>query len=170
MERTFVIVKPDGVERNLVGEVVRRFEEAGLRIVAMKMMRADKELVEKHYPDWIAERLGKKSARAGAEVKDFKAQGMKIVSWLRDYMIEGPVVAMILEGEDASKRVKELTGYTDPHEAEKGTIRGDLGNDSILQSTKEGRATRNLIHTADPEESQKEIALWFKPEEIYDRQ
>lgn len=171
MERTLVVIKPDGVERNLTGEIIRRYEKAGLKLKALKLVQVDKDLVSRHYPaekDYLIS-LGKKSEKAGDEIEDYETQGRMIVEGLRKYISSGPVVAMILAGEKAIKRVREITGYTDPAKAEPGTIRGDLGEDSILEANKEERACRNLVHASgDPEEAKKEIGLWFDEEEILD--
>lgn len=164
MEKTLVIIKPDGVERALTGEIIRRYESQSLHLTNLKMVTASKHLIEKHYPeenDYLIS-LGKKSEKAGDKITDYRAQGLKIVRGLREYMTRGPVVAMIFEGHDAIKRVRQITGYTDPSTAEKGTIRGDLGEDSILKANSEGRPVRNLIHASGtPEEAEKEIRLWF---------
>ena len=92
--------------------------------------------------------------------------GKNVLKWLRTYLTEGPVVPMILEGKDVRKKVREIVGYTDPPVAKKGTIRGDLGIDSIKKSNEEKRATRNLVHVCDPENFERELKLWFKPSEI----
>lgn len=164
MEQTLVLIKPDGVERNLIGEIIKRYEEGGLKVVLLKLMRADKELVAKHYPEEeeYMETLGRKSAQAGDDVGDFVEHGRMIVTGLRDYITSGPIIAMVLEGEDAIAKVRKITGYTDPTVADKGTIRGDLGQDSILVANREKRPCRNLIHASgNPEEAEKEIKLWF---------
>ena len=169
MEKTLVVIKPDGVERNLVGEIIKRYENNGLKVVALKMLNVNTELIEKHYPsdDEYVTLLGKKSEKAGDRVDNYKEQGLRIINWLRSYLTKGPVVAMVLSGEDAIKKVRKITGYTDPSEAEKGTIRGDLGNDTILKANQEHRSVYNLIHASgNPEEAEKEINLWFKKEEI----
>ena len=169
MEKTLVVVKPDGVQRNLTGEIIKRYQEAGLKLVALKMLKVKQSLIKKHYPEEEAYvvSLGKKSEKAGEKIDDYYKQGMMIIRGLRKYLTEGPVVAMILEGEGAIQKVREVTGYTDPVSAAKGTIRGDFGQDNILQANKEKRSVKNLIHASgNPEEAQKEIALWFKPKEI----
>ena len=164
-EQTLIIIKPDGVQRNLVGEIIRRYEAGGLRAVAMKMLTAPSRLVARHYPsdeEYVIS-LGKKSERGGTVVTDYKKQGLAILSWLRAFISSGPVVAMVLEGENAIQRAREITGYTDPAEAAKGTIRGDLGQDSIKKANSESRPVHNLIHASgNPEEARKEIAIWFQ--------
>ncbi|MBI2232637.1 MAG: nucleoside-diphosphate kinase [Candidatus Aenigmarchaeota archaeon] len=164
IERTLIIIKPDGVRRNLVGEVIGRYEQGGLRVVALKMLKASQELISRHYTEdeGYLISLGKKSEKAGDAVKDYRKHGLMIVHGLRKYMTEGPVVAIVLEGENAIKRAREITGYTDPSAADKGTIRGDFGEDNILEANRENRPVRNLIHASgNPDEAEHEISLWF---------
>lgn len=164
MERTLVVIKPDGVQRNLVGEIIRRYESAGLRLTALQMLRVSEELIRRHYTeqdDYLIS-LGKKSEAAGDKITDYRAQGLKIVRGLRTYMTSGPVVAMIMEGPGAIQKVRDITGYTDPSKAAKGTIRGDFGQDTILEANRQGRPVQNLIHASgNPDEARTEIALWF---------
>lgn len=163
-QKTLVLVKPDGVTRNLIGEIISRYEKAGLKVVDLKMVTASMDLAERHYtsdPDYIRT-LGEKSVAAGDKVDDVMEQGRKIVTSMRKYLTSAPVVAMVLEGEDAVALVRKITGYTDPSSAEKGTIRGDLGQDSILKANKESRPVYNLVHASgNPEEAESEINLWF---------
>lgn len=163
-QQTLIIIKPDGVERNLIGKIITYYENVGLKVVKLKMMLAERDLIMKHYEeneDYMRA-IGQKSKDAGNEVDDILEYGRKIVQSLRDYMTAGPVVPMILEGEDAIALARKVTGFTDPTQADKGTIRGDLGNDSIARANGEGRPTRNLIHASgNPEEAAKEISLWF---------
>lgn len=169
MERTLVIIKPDGVKRNLIGEIIGRYEEGGLKVIGLKMIVVDKSLITRHYPeeDEYLISLGKKSEKAGDKVTNHREHGLMIVRGLREYLTEGPVVAIILHGRDAIQKVRRITGYTDPTAAEKGTIRGDFGEDSILKANSEKRAVRNLIHASgNQEEAEKEIALWFEEDEI----
>jgi nucleoside-diphosphate kinase len=160
---TLVILKPDALERNLAGAIIDRYERAGLRIVDMRFYRrVDEAMLRKHYPDSMAEGLGKKAQLATTGIKDPKAHGMKVLERLRKYFTRNLVLAIRFGGEDAIPLVRKVTGYTDPATAEKGTIRGDLGADSIAKSTAEGRACENLIHASgNPEEAKMEIALWF---------
>jgi len=168
-EKTLVVIKPDGVARNLTGEITRRFQEAGLRLSALKMLKVNESLVAKHYPmdPEYCRTIGEKSAAAGEKIADYEAHGRMIVNGLRKYITSGAVVAMVLEGKDAIKRVREITGYTDPVQAAEGTIRADLGEDSILAANREKRPVRNLIHASgNPKEAEYEIKLWFRKEEI----
>lgn len=164
IQRTLVLIKPDGTQKNLIGEIIRRYESAGLKVVELKMLKAPKDIIEKHYPmerEYL-ESIGEKTIAAGQKVKSAYDQGKKVVTWLRKFIASAPVVAMILEGEDAVLRVRKITGFTDPSTAEKGTIRGDLGTDSILKANQEERPAYNLIHASGSlEEAQKEIHLWF---------
>ncbi len=136
MDRTFVMVKPDGVHRGLVGEVISRLEKKGLKIVAMKMLWIDRDLAENHY----------------AEHKE-----KPFFSSLVDYITSGPVVAMVVEGRNAIKVVRNLVGATNPAEASPGTIRGDFGMD----------VGRNVVHASDsPQSAKREISLFFAEEEL----
>lgn len=163
-QKTLIIIKPDGVERNLIGKIISYYEEAGLKVIKLKMMSASRELIMKHYEeneDYM-KAIGQKSRDAGNQVDDILEYGRMIVKSLRDYMTSGPVVPMILEGQDAIALARKITGFTDPTQAEKGTIRGDLGNDSIAKANGENRPTKNLIHASGtPDEAAKEISLWF---------
>ena len=170
-----VLIKPDGVQRGLIGEVIKRYERSGLKLVAMKMMVPKEELVEKHYlvdPKWRI-KTGMKTIEA------YKKQGKKppsedplkvtevILNNLKKYMTTGPVVVMVWQGMHAAGIVKKITGGTEPLTSDVGTIRGDLTIDSYEVADVDGRAVRNIIHASgSPEEAEKEIALWFRPEEI----
>src|SRR3989344_1924115 len=163
-QQTLIIIKPDGVDRNLIGKIISYYEEAGLKVIKLKMMEASRELIMKHYEEneEYMKAIGQKSKDAGNKVDDILEYGRMIVQSLRDYMTSGPVVPMILQGEDAIALARKVTGFTDPTQADKGTIRGDLGQDSIAKANSEGRPTKNLIHASgNPEEAEKEISLWF---------
>jgi nucleoside-diphosphate kinase len=165
--RTFVLIKPDGVQRRLIGEIIGRYEKAGLRVTALRMLGADATVIAQHYPNSMAEGLGLKTMRAGQPIDDPIHHGQKVLGWLRTYLTSGPLVAMILEGEDAIARARVITGYTDPAEADNGTIRGDLGEDSIPRSTREHRPVRNLVHASgNVHEAEREIELWFPRERV----
>ena len=179
VERTFLMVKPDGVQRGLVGEIIRRIEKPGLKIIAMKMVQAKRDQVEKFYPSersWF-ETIGKKTTKAyeelGLDIKstfgtvELEKIGKTIKKWLIDFIIAGPVVPMIIEGNSAVKKVRDIVGYTDPYNAAPGTIRGDLTSDSIALGNVMGRAAVNLVHaSSDVSEAKREISLWFEPKEI----
>ncbi len=168
VQQTLIIIKPDGVAGGHTDEVIRRYEAVGLKVVKRKDMTAPIEVVEKHYPmdpDYLKS-IGEKTIAAGQAVKSAEDQGRKVVTWLRKFITSGPVVALILEGEDAVKVARKTTGFTDPATAEKGTIRGDLGTDNILDANREERPVYNLIHASGSEqEAQNEIELWFGSEQ-----
>lgn len=164
MEKTLVLLKPDTVKRNLIGEVTSYFEKAGLKVVAMKMLEADSEIVSKHYvedPEYMKS-VGEKAAANGVEVSDPVEYGRGIVIGLRTYLTSGPIIAMVLEGEDGVALVRKVTGATNPPRAEEGTVRRDLGEDSFDKANAEDRPVQNLVHASGTlEEAEKEIKLWF---------
>ena len=164
LQQTLIITKPDGVSRGLTDEIIRRYEAVGLKVIKRKDMMAPLPIVEKHYPmdpDYLKS-IGEKTVAAGQKVKSAEDQGRKVVTWLRKFITSGPIVAMVLEGENAVSVAREVTGFTDPATAEKGTIRGDLGTDNILDANREERPVWNLIHASgSEEEAKKEIQLWF---------
>ena len=173
-ERTFVIVKPDGVQRSLVGEIIKRFERTGLKIVALKFCVLSEEKIWKHYnkDDAWFEKKGSKIAqdRAGHGMvvdKNPIEYGKDIIRALVKFMTASPVVMMVLEGNQAVAVVKKIVGETEPATSDVGTIRGDLTLDSYQISAVDDRAVRNLIHCSDEVENAKtEIALWFEESEI----
>ncbi len=138
MERTFVMLKPDAVQRGIVGEIISRFERKGFKIVAMKMLKVSRELAERHY----AEHKGK-----------------PFFEGLLSYITSSPVIAMVIEGKNAVKVVRSIVGATNPAEAQPGTIRGDYGLDV-------GRNVIHASDSL--ESAKREIALFFSPEEIYE--
>ena len=164
IQQTLILIKPDGVEKGLTEEIIRRYEAAGLKEVKRKDLLAPLAIVEKHYPmesDYLKS-IGEKTIAAGQQVKSAEEQGRKVVTWLRKFITSGPIVALLLTGEDAVKLARKTTGFTDPSSAEKGTIRGDLGTDNILDANREQRPVYNLIHASgSEEEAAKEIQLWF---------
>ncbi len=181
IERTFVMVKPDGVERGLVGEVVSRMEKRGLRIVAMKMVKPSIAHLDGHYPKddtWIA-RLGDKGFNVfkeyGIDPKEIMGTddnleaGKKVRVWLVDYLAEAPVVPMIIEGIHAIDMARKIVGVTLPSKADIGTIRGDFSVDSPAAANFSKRAIRNIVHASEnKQEAEQEIAHWFSEEEISD--
>jgi nucleoside-diphosphate kinase len=165
LQQTLIIIKPDGVERSLIGKIISYYEEAGLKVVKLKLISADRDLITKHYEeneDYMIS-IGKKAEGAGNKIDDYLEYGRGIVQSLRDYMTSGPVVPMVLEGDDAIALARKVTGFTNPPQADKGTIRGDLGKDSFNEANAENRPCRNLIHASgNEEEAAKEITLWFE--------
>ncbi len=180
MEQTFVAIKPDGVQRGLTGEILRRFEQAGLKIVAMKMVQVSEELANKHYPtdrEELIVGIGEKTLAGYKELEidakkelgtsDPKQIGELVRSWLADYITSGPVVAMVLESPHAIELVRKLVGGTMPLTASPGTIRGDLSYDSPHLANSRNRPVKNMIHASgNKEEAQYEISLWFEQQEI----
>ncbi len=179
-ERTFLLVKPDGVKRGLVGEVIRRIEQRGLKIIALEMISATPEQVDGHYPKeqlWI-NRLGEKTLATYAKygydaphelgTDDPKRIGAMVRSWLIEGLTSGPIVKMVIEGIHAVDMVRKLAGSTMPSAAEMGTIRGDYSVDSPAAANRDKRAVRNLVHASEtPEEARHEIEYWLAPEELH---
>lgn len=167
IERTLVIIKPDGVARNLVGEIIRRFEKRELVIKALEMVWADDDILSLHYP--LSDRnyvltLGHVDilGKSKQELDEIYQKNSQIIKKLQEYIKSGPIVKMVLEGEGAVEVVRDIVGKTNPAQADKGTIRGDLGEDSFEQADKEGRSVRNLVHASGTsEEAEQEIKLWF---------
>jgi nucleoside-diphosphate kinase len=175
-ERTFIILKPDTVQRSLMGEVIRRFERTGLKCTAMKMFMADEARLLEHYNKDDAWFL-KKGTRI---VEEMTAQGRKvekepieygkdIIRTIVHYMEAAPVVGLVFEGNEAVAVVTKLVGTTEPKTSDVGTIRGDFTVDSYSHSSFENRSVRNLIHCSEsPAEAEREIAIWFTQNEIMD--
>lgn len=180
-ERTLIFIKPDGVQRGLSGEILRRFERAGFRIVGLKMVQATSTFLERHYPtdETFLRTLGGKTKEAfeaaGLDVKretgsdDALAIGRAVRGWLIAYVASGPVVAFVLEGIQAVGTARKIVGDTLPFRAAPGTIRGDFSIDSPTVANVQRRPVRNLIHASGTlEEAVFEIDLWFRPEELLD--
>lgn len=179
-EKTFVMVKPDGVRKGLVGEIIHRFEQRDLKVVALEMFQANEERVHDHYPKdskWI-NRLGEKTMgtyeKYGMDpieemgTKDTMEIGEKVRKWLIEYMVSGPSVRMVIEGVHAVDMVRKIVGPTMPYLAEMGTIRGDFSADSPALANAEKRAVMNLVHASEtPEEAMHEIEYWFGKSPIY---
>ncbi len=169
-----VFIKPDGVQRGLIGEVIKRFERTGLKLVGLKLKTLYTERCLKHYNKdhaWY-EKKGSRSIeerKANGLMVDKSAidYGKEIIEALVKFMTSGPVVAMVWEGNKATGVVTKLVGTTEPTTSDVGTIRGDFTIDSYEITSVDGRAVRNLIHCSEsPEEAEREIALWFSKEEI----
>ena len=179
-ERTFCMIKPDGVKRALIGDIISRFEKSGLKIVAIRMFTPTATQVRKHYPmsdeAWVM-RLGEKSLSAfdgiEADAKDVlgtvdKSQiGKRVSESLVQFMTSGPVVAMVVEGIQAIDMVRKVCGHTLPFKADIGTIRGDYSVDSPSVANADFRAIHNLVHASETQsEAVNEIQLWFGNEKI----
>lgn len=181
-ERTYVMIKPDGVKKGLIGEIIRRFEQRDLKVVALEMFEPTKEQINNHYPKdeaWVR-RLGQKTLttynKYGIDAKkelgtddDFEL-GKMVRGWVVDYMISAPLVRMVVEGVHAVDMVRKICGATIPSMADMGTIRGDYSADSPAVANTEHRAVMNLVHASEtPQEAEHEIEHWFgKREVIFD--
>ena len=174
-ERTVVIIKPDGVQRSLIGEVIHRYERMGLKLVGIKMVTPTAEQIEKHYlvnPDWkinvgtkTIENYNKKGETPPST--DPLVVGENVLKMLKHYMTMGPVISMVWEGANAVEVVRKVTGSTEPRSSDVGTIRGDFMLDSYPIADLDVRALRNIAHiSGNVSEATKELPIWFKPEEI----
>ncbi|KKS44639.1 nucleoside-diphosphate kinase [Candidatus Azambacteria bacterium RIFOXYD1_FULL_42_11] len=180
-ERTVILIKPDGVKRGLIGEVISRIEKRGLKIIALSMISPTRKQIDEHYPKdqaWV-KRLGEKSlatyAKYGWDAKEEMGTddpmkiGKSVRGWILDFMTSGPSVKIVVEGIHAVEMVRKLVGNSIPALAEMGTIRGDFSVDSAALANKNQRAVHNLIHASETsEESAHELSYWFSPEEIFD--
>jgi len=152
MERTLVLIKPDGVKRGLVGEIISRFEKAGLKIIGLKIVWIDEDFAKRHYTEDIAERRGEKVRKS-----------------LLKFINSGPVVAICIEGISAIENVRKMVGETEPKTALPGTIRGDYSHISFSRADEADKAVENLIHaSSDKEDAEREVSLWFAVEELHE--
>jgi len=174
MERTFVLIKPDGLSKKVVGSIVSRFEAVGLSVIAVQLVAPSAEMVLEHYPateEWL-NLVGRKTldsykesgcdANAVLGTNDPVRIGEKVRSWLVDYIAEKNCLAMVWEGNNAVANVRKLCGATIPTMAAAGTIRGDYSTDSPESANAEQRAINNLVHASGAlDEAEREITLWF---------
>ena len=150
LERTLVILKPDALDRGIMGEILTRFERVGAKFVGMKMLVSDKDTAEKHYTEDLARRRGE-----------------KVRNMMIEMLMSGSVIAVALEGIDVVEVVRKMVGATEPKAAAPGTIRGDYAHVSFRYADEEGIGIFNLIHaSSSPEDAEVEIAVWFRPEEL----
>lgn len=180
-ERTYVMLKPDGVRKGLTGEVIRRLEQRDLKIVALEMFQPTHEQIDNHYPkneEWIT-RLGVKTlgtyekygydAMADFGTTDPAKIGPEIRKWLIDYMLSAPLVKIVVQGIHAVDVVRKIAGPTMPYLADMGTIRGDFSIDSPALANKEKRAVMNIMHCSEtPEEAEHEIKHWFGAQKTFE--
>ncbi|MEK7136174.1 MAG: nucleoside-diphosphate kinase [Patescibacteria group bacterium] len=180
-ERTFVMVKPDGVKKGLTGEIIRRFEQRDLKIVALEMFMPTREEIDNHYPKdekWIA-RLGEKTKttydKYGYDLMtelgttDLLTVGQMVRGWILNYMTSAPLIKIVVQGLHAVDVVRKISGPTIPALADMGTIRGDFSIDSQVLANAEKRAVMNLIHASEtPEEAEHEIKHWFGDKIIFE--
>ncbi|MEK7638306.1 MAG: nucleoside-diphosphate kinase [Patescibacteria group bacterium] len=150
LERTLVLLKPDAVDRGIVGEIIARFERVGAKLVGMKLLVSQEDTAKKHYTEDLAKRRGE-------HVRDLMIQMLAM----------GPIVAMVWEGIDIIEVVRKMIGATEPKAAAPGTIRGDFAHISYRYADEKKIGVFNLVHASDsPENAAAEIAVWFKPEEL----
>lgn len=176
-EQTLIIVKPDGIQRGLIGEVITRVERVGFKLVGLKFKKATLEEVKAHYtidPEWVL-KTGEKALnakqKAGEDIEGIDALtfGEGILKKLQTYMTTSPVAILVFEGAHVVEVVRKLVGSTEPKTSDVGTIRGDYVHDSYEISNLENRSVRNIVHaSSSTEEAQKEIAVWFDSSEIID--
>ncbi len=154
MERTLILLKPDAVDRGLVGEIIQRFERVGLKIAGLKMIHAERDHAERHYTEDLAQRRGE-----------------HVRNMMIDMLVSGPVVALCLEGVEAVELVRKLVGGTEPKSAAPGTIRGDYSHVSFKHADEKGIGINNLIHASSSvEEAVQEVSVWFDEAELLDHQ
>ncbi|MEX1051926.1 MAG: nucleoside-diphosphate kinase [Patescibacteria group bacterium] len=151
VERTLVLIKPDGVERGIAGQIITRFEQAGLKIVGLKLAMVDEDFAKKHYTDDIAKRRGEHVRKN-----------------MVDMLASGPIIAMVLEGIEAIALVRKMVGATEPKAAEPGTIRGDFAHVSYAYSDAHNIGVKNVVHaSSSPEDAAGEISLWFAVADLH---
>jgi nucleoside-diphosphate kinase len=179
IQRSLVLMKPDAVKRGIVGEILHRFERAGLKMVAVRLVHADENLAKNHYPSsdkWlltVGQRTVDDCEKYGIDLMENMGTtdplkvGEIVKQWNEDFLKSGPVLAIVFEGINAVERVRSLVGNTIPAKAEPGTIRGDFSLDSAIAANRRQRTVYNLIHASGtPEEAAEEIKLWFKEDEL----
>lgn len=175
IEKTLVLLKPDAVQRGLIGDIISRFERAGLKIVAMKMQYAGANQAGKHYADdeaWM-KAVGEKTQKT-YEAKGIKMSrtalehGRMVREQLVDFLAMSPILSLVIEGHNAVAHVRKIVGATSPEHAAPGTIRGDYSIDTYQLADTSRRALQNLIHASESAaEATREIGIWFNPDEIY---
>ena len=175
IERTLILVKHDGVLKGLVGEILKRFEQIGLKIVGLKLVKATDIMASNHYvvtDEWanaLAEKTKKSYAEKGIAMQETPKQiAERVQKMNKTFLQEGPIVAIVLEGPHAIDLGRKIVGSTEPRQALPGTIRGDFSLDSYALSDNKKRSVRNLVHASGTKsEAEREIALWFTPAELY---
>lgn len=174
-ERTLVVIKPDGIQRSLIGEIIGRYERVGLKLVGMKFLVPTAAHIEKHYtldPGWkraVGEKAIASYLKKGQQPPsaDPLVVGEQVIERLKKYMTTAPIAAMVWEGAHAVEVVRKITGSTEPRSSDVGTIRGDFVLDSYQMADTDDRAIRNLIHASGTiPEAEAEIAHWFSPKEL----
>ena len=176
-ERSLVLLKPDAVQRGLIGEIISRFEKKGLKITAMRMVWPTNEMAKRHYdqPESAMMTLGNRTLESFAKegkkhwTDDPMAIARQIQEWLVGYLSAGPIVAMVIEGAHAIAHIRKIRGGVNPLSADIGTITGDFSIDSYFISDLDERAVRTLVHASgNVEEAENEIKIWFGEKDIFD--
>ncbi len=180
-QKALLIIKPDGVQRGLIGKIIKRFELVGLTVIGLKFYWAEKEKIIAHYPEteaWfkkVGERTLTNYAKKGLDAKkvfntdDPILIGKTVKKWLIDYLQESPLFFAVVKGYDCIEIIRKLSGNTIPLLAAPGTIRGDFSHDTIDLANEQNRPLRNIIHASDSiEDGEKEVNLWFTKEELFD--
>lgn len=176
IQQSLVLIKPDGVARGHIGDIISRFEKVGLKITAMKMILPKADEADRHYvltEEWMQAVYEKASKKYEAEGRpfpfpDYKSYGMSIKNGLIDFLAAGPIVAMVIEGEGAIPMIRKIVGATEPASAAPGTIRGDFSPDTYALANEQNRPLRNLVHASGAvDEAQNEIKVWFSEEELH---
>ncbi len=152
IERTLVLLKPDAVKRGLMGKIIERFENAGLKIIGMKMTRPSKEIALAHYTEDLAKR-----------------RGQHIRDMMVDFIKSSPILAIAIEGHNAIENVRMMAGDTEPKTAQPGTIRGDFSHISFAGANAQKKVVQNIIHaSANKKDAKKELYVWFNENELFD--
>lgn len=180
-EKTVLLIKPDGIKRGLIGDIISRIEQRGLKIISLKMIKATKEKARGHYPgtnEWLIGMGNKTLENYETYGKDPKKEvgtdepleiGKMIYNWNVEYLTSGPMVAMLIKGLHAITMVRKIAGHTLPSKADMGTIRGDYSVDSPTLANEQKRAIRNIVHASgDESEAKHEISHWFSDRDICD--
>jgi len=175
MEQTLILIKHDAVQRGLIGEILKRFEQKGLKIAGIKMVQPTEEMVKKHYivtDEWakkVGDNTRKSAEKKGIKVTETDKQiAERIQQYNADYLMEGPIVAIVFEGYHAIEIGRKLIGSTEARKADVGTIRGDYSVDSYDLAEQKKRSVRNLIHGSEnKEQAENEVNLWFAKKELY---
>jgi len=182
MERTLLVIKPDAVQRGIIGDIISRFEKVGLKIIGTKMFQPSQDLLDRHYPKSrkkFVKGIGQKTIDSYKEAglkpeeqfstTDPLVIGEQVRQWLVKFMLDGPVLALVLEGPHAIEVVRKIVGFTLPQKAAPGTIRGDYSFDSSYLGNMQGRPIKNLVHASgNKEEAEFELDLWFSESELFD--
>ncbi len=180
-EKTMVLIKPDGVKRGLIGEIILRIEKRGLKIISLEMFHGTKEQLDKHYPKdeaWI-KRIGEKTlknykdynvdAKKELGTEDPSEIGKQVRQWLMDYVTSGPMVKMVVQGVHAINMVRKIVGSSMPAESSVGTVRGDFSVDDATAANRDKRAVYNIVHASENEkEAEHELNFWFAAEDIFE--